>query len=144
MSFTKKLLMIVLLTLNSAYAEQKKTFGNYDIHYSVVNSTFVQANVAKAYGIVRGKNHAFLNISIRKKNADGSSQAQKAIVRGHTTNLIQSQALSFKEISETGAIYYIAQFRFDDADTRTFSIDVQPNPNIPAYTVKFSQKIYSE
>lgn len=141
------LIFIALFTLafsSNSLSEQKKTFADYDVHYSVVNSTFITAQVASAYGITRGKNRAFLNISVRKINTDGSNKEKRAIVTGKTSDMIHSIALDFKEIIEQGAIYYIAEFNFNDKDVRRFDIKIQPDPNIEPYTLTFSQKIYIE
>ncbi|MGK0442604.1 MAG: hypothetical protein ACJA0N_002416 [Pseudohongiellaceae bacterium] len=139
-----KYLIVILSTLFAltGHAEQKQRFADYDVHYSVVNSTFITPEIASAYGITRGKKRAFLNISIRKINTDGSNKEKRAIVSGKTSDMIHSIPLDFKEIIEQGAIYYIAEFKFNDKDVRRFDIKVQPDPNIEAYTLTFSQKIY--
>ena len=145
----KKIKLVIISAIALAFshitlAEQKRTFGDYDVHYSVVNTTFITPDVARAYNITRGKNRAFLNISIRKLNKDGSDKEQRAIISGKTSDMIHSTALSFNEIIEQGAIYYIAEFEFYDKDVRRFDIKVQPDPNIEPYTLTFSQKIYIE
>lgn len=126
----------------AASAEQKKVFGQYDVHYSLINSTFISPEVAKNYGIVRGKKRALLNIAVRKRLADGTTQKKKAIVRGTSTDLIHSAQLEFREFEEKGAIYYLAEVRFTNMEMRSFNIKVQPDPNIAPYTLKFSQTLY--
>ena len=141
-----KLITVIfsLLLACTAQAEQKKRFGDFDVHYAVVNSTFITPEVARAYGITRGKNRAFLNISVRQNFKDGSDKEKRAIVSGKTSDMIHSIPLTFNEIIEQGAIYYIAEFEFYDKDVRRFDIQVQPDPNIAPYTLTFSQKIYIE
>ncbi|WP_339669136.1 DUF4426 domain-containing protein [Dasania marina] len=142
--FRHSLIMILALLAVSAQAEQQQRFGDYEVHYSVVNSTFITPEVAAAYQITRGKKRAFVNISIRKLLKDGTDTAKRALVNGKTSDMIHSIPLNFKEIIEQGAIYYIAEFDFNDKDTRRFDIQVQPDPNIEPYTLTFSQKIYVE
>lgn len=125
-------------------AEQKQTFDQYDIHYSVVNSTFISADIAKTYNIVRGKDRAFINIAVRKQLDDGSNKAQKAIVSGSSSDLMRETPLVFKEINEQKAIYYIAEFKFYDEEIRNFTINVQPDPNHEAYKLKFSKTLYRD
>lgn len=146
-------LLCVLLLSQVSFAEQKKTFSSYgidyDVHYSVVNTSFLSPEVAKAYDIVRGKNRAILNISVRKvrppmEQTDALDDPQRAIVSGKTSDLMRSQALEFKEIIETGAIYHIAEFSYHNEELRRFEVDIQPNPNIAPYTLVFSQKVYYE
>lgn len=137
-------LLLLLLASNLATAEQKKTFANYDVHYIAFNSTVVPPEVAKAYGITRGNNRGVVNISIRRQNSDGSDSPQRAIIKGSSTDLIHRVELEFQEVIEQGAIYYLAEFRYDDKDMRHFDIRVQPNANIAPYRLKFSQTLYND
>ena len=123
-------------------AEHTKVFGDYDVHYNVLNSTFISPEVAQAYGIVRGKNRALINIAIRQRLDKGATKAKRAIVNGSSSDLIHSAALEFDEIVEQEAIYYIAELRFNNKELRTFTINIQPDPNIAPYTLKFSKTLY--
>lgn len=141
-----KILAVALLLIVSSLtaAEQKKTFANYDVHYIAFNSTVVPPEVAKAYGITRGDNRGVVNISIRRQNNDGTDSPQRAIIKGSSTDLIHRRELDFQEVIEQGAIYYLAEFRYDDKDMRHFDIQVQPNANIAPYRLKFSQTLYND
>lgn len=145
-SFMKRrgfILLPVLLLLSSiSIAEQMKAFGNYDVHYSVLNSTFIKPEVAEAYGIIRGKDRALINIAVRERLPKGESKPKRAIVSGSSSDLIHSAKLSFDEIQEQQAIYYIAELRFNNKELRTFTISIQPDPNIAPYTLKFSKTLY--
>ena len=141
--FTRYFLLIALALLTlTVHAEQKKRFANYDVHYSVVNSTFITPKVAAAYNITRGNNRAFVNISVREISADGSNKEKRAVVTGKSSDLIRSASLDFNEIIEKDAIYYFAELKFNDKDLRRFDIQIQPDPNVAPYTLTFSQKIY--
>lgn len=132
---------ILFFAVNSM-AENSKVFGDYDVHYSVLTSTFISPEVAKAYGIVRGKNRALINIAIRQRMDKGATRAKKAIVNGSSSDLIHSAELEFNEIVEQEAIYYIAELRFNNKELRTFTINIQPDPNIAPYTLKFTKTLY--
>ncbi|WP_296061314.1 DUF4426 domain-containing protein [uncultured Amphritea sp.] len=127
----------------SATAEQMVSHGDYMIHYNAFNSSFIQPDVASSYGIQRGKTKGLLNISVLKKQADGSTKPVSAMVSGDVTNLIsQKQTLNFKKIEETGALYYIGDFGFTDDQVLRFNLQVQPDPNQPAYSINFEQRFY--
>ena len=136
-------LLLVLLPFH-LHAEQKKRFGDYDVHYSVLNTTFITPENAKHYGITRSKNRALVNIAIRKNRPDGSSTAQRAIVTGSSSDLIHRTSLEFNEVIEPDAIYYIAQLPFNDKELRSFDIKVQPDANISPYSLKFSKTLYQQ
>jgi hypothetical protein len=48
----------------TAAAEQFKAFGDIEVHYAVVNTLFLQPNVAARYGIVRATDRAIVNVSV--------------------------------------------------------------------------------
>jgi hypothetical protein len=121
--------------------ESSKVVGPYEILYSVVPTTFIAESVASSYQIVRGKDQAMINVSIRKK-AGAGDVAQAAVVTGTYSDLMQSKKLAFKEIREQDAIYYIATFRHEDKDLLRFELKVQIDPQTPIQTITFTRKLY--
>lgn len=137
------LLALGLLVSGMTSAEQKQIFGDYEVHYSAFNSSFLEPDVAKSYGIQRSRYRGVINISVLEKQADGSLKAVRAFVKGNVKNLIQqTNAMNFRAIQETGAVYHISEFKIASEDTFTFTIDIQPNPNKPAFTLSFRQAVY--
>lgn len=126
--------------------EQKQTFGDYEVHYIGLNSTFLNPDTAEAYGIVRSKSLGYLSISILKKQADGSlPTAIDGSISGNLRNLIgQKRNIEFQEIKEANAVYYISTFRFDDEDLYYVTLKVSPSDTSQEFTVKFNQKFYEE
>lgn len=121
--------------------ESSKVVGPYEILYSVMPTTFISEQVAASYQIVRGRDQALINVSVRKKEGAGDV-AQAAVVSGKYSDLMQSRDLQFREIRETGAIYYIAAFRHADKELLRFDLKVQPDPGMPAQTVTFTRRLY--
>ncbi len=142
----KHLILLIFLTVCSlgAFAEHEKTFGDYVVHYSVLNSTFIKPDVAQHYGITRGKDKAVINIAINKQLRRQAPVAHAAKVSGSSSDLIHSVPLEFKEFKEGNAIYYIAQLKFRNKEMRTFTIKIQPEPQIAPYTLKFSKTLYTD
>lgn len=129
-----------LLLSFASNAEQKKTLGNWDVHYMVLTSTFLTPDVARSYGIQRSKYNAVVNVSVLDKN---TAKAQNLLVSGKATNLIgTSKKLEFKEVIEGESIYYIATLSFRDQEQYRFEIDL--NQGNDRQTLKFSQKLYTE
>jgi hypothetical protein len=122
-------------------AQQSETFGPFELHYSVVNTTFLQPEIAASYGITRGKKRAILNLAIRENLADGST-ARAMVLQGRTWDLIQSQSLEFKEIREGESIYYIAEFAFINEEWRFFEVNFRPTGADQTYTFKFKHQLY--
>lgn len=116
--------------------ERKETFGDVTVHYNTFNSTFLQPDIAKAAELIRSKNQGVINVSVLK---DGKPLI--ASVTGTVKDLTsQSVPLNFRQITEQGAIYYIAQYPVTQQETRTFEIKVQNGDKID--TINFNQELF--
>ena len=136
--FTRFVVGALAILAFSANAEQKKTLGNWDVHYMVVGTPFLTPDVAANYGIVRSKFNALINISVLDSK---TGTAQRADVTGVAKNLIgNSKKLTFKKVEEGDAIYYLAVLPFRDQETFRFEIDVRKGSN--QQTLRFQQKMY--
>lgn len=140
---TKLRIILIWLTLlpTLSLAQQTETFGPFDLHYSVVNTTFLDPEIASSYGITRGKKRAILNLALRENLVD-KSEARSMLLQGRTWDLIQSQTLEFKEIREGEAIYYIAEFAFINEEWRFFEVDFRPSGADQTYSFKFKHQLY--
>ncbi len=139
--------MSLLFLSAQGFAAQFETVGDYMIHYNAVNTSLLQPDIARSYKIVRSKNRAFLNISIRKKGAGNAMQ--DSAVNGNVTataaNLSkQLQNIKMREIHDGGAIYYIGVFNISNTETLDFSIDVDPEVSGKSHTIKFRQQFFTE
>ena len=124
-----------------AWAEQKERFGDVEVHYVVIPTTFLTPAVAERYNVVRARDRALVNLSIIDV-ADG--KARSASVTGTATNLLsQAQALNFVESREGDAIYYLAQLTHDNQDLLRFEIHIHPNQR-REQVLKFQQKLHWE
>jgi hypothetical protein len=146
--FTTLFAVLLLgLVSASANAEQKIVFGEYEVHYMGLSSSFLTPEVAKLYDIARSGSLGFLNIAVLQQSKEGQvPDAVDVKLTGTIRNLIgQARALEFRRISEGKAIYYISTFRFDDGDMYNFDLDAVPsNAKQKNFDVKFSQRFYSE
>lgn len=143
MSVIARLICMLLPTLLSAgsHAQQSEMFGPFELHYSVVNTTFLEPDVAATYGITRGEKSAILNLAVREHLQQGS-EARSMLIKGRTWDLIQNQFLEFREIREGPAIYYIAEFKFINEEWRFFEVDFRPQGAGQSYTFKFKHQLY--
>lgn len=139
-----KLLWIPLLTLLTlgAHADNKpyQQFGDLKVFYSSFTSSFILPDIASSYNITRGKDKGLVNISVIKNDKIGGTTA---LVKGTVSNIFaQQQKLTFVEVREGDSVYYLAPFEFDNEDSMTFKIQVQPDPNKPALSLSFQNKFY--
>lgn len=135
-------LITCLLTLClslPAFAERKQTFGDIDVHYSVFNSSFLQPDTAAASGLIRSKTQGVLTVSVLK-----DSTPLTAEVDGSVKNLLgQLTPLTFKQIKEQGAIYYLAQFPIEQREMLTFNLNVK-NSDGSSNSFTFNQEVFPD
>lgn len=132
-------LLLSLLASLPALAERKQSFAEVDVHYSVFNSSFLQPDTASAVGLVRSKTQGVVNVAVLK-----AGTASSAKVSGTVKNLLgQSTALSFKEVKEGKAIYYLAQFPFEQRETLRFTLNVTAADGVP-HSFDFNQEFFPD
>ncbi len=136
-------ILILCLLTSLSFAEQKKVFGKYEVHYIGLTSSELDRNVAKTYGIERSASLGYLSISVLKTGLGPLPVAWNATLTGTVSNLLgQSRELTFTRIQETNALYFHTTFDFYDQDTYRFNIKVKPDGQKREYDLKFSQKFY--
>ncbi|MDT0583208.1 DUF4426 domain-containing protein [Brumicola blandensis] len=127
-----------LLLPSVSHAEQKKTLGQWDVHYIVLDTTFLTPEIAKANQIVRSKYNALVNISVLDKD---TQEAQNLSVTGSARNLLGSKIdLNFKKVVDGKAIYYLAVLSHDHRETFRFEVTVQQGNK--QEVLKFQEELY--
>ena len=114
----------------------------YEIFFSTFNTSFVAPKVAKAYGIVRSKSKALVNISVLKDNDGGKPQPVNAKVTGQSYDLILTKKLDFFEVREQHAIYYLAQFDIEHKIPFYFTVNVIPEGETRPIKVQFKKILW--
>ena len=137
------LALLACLTAAVSHAQQMQRFGEFELHYIVIPTTTLQPDIAARYDISRGKDKALCNISVIDANGNGVS----AVLEGSTQNLLgQRQDLSFREVVDGDAIYYLATIRHANEEVHRINIDarVQASSGVKAAStnLKITQKLY--
>lgn len=129
-------LALPVLAADAARPERKEVFGDVTVHYSAFTSSMLTPEVAARTGLVRSKNQGVLNIVVIK-----ADKPAMAVVSGTVKDLTgRSNPLSFKPITEQGAIYYIAQFKIEQPETVTFDINVETGGI--SHSLSFNQEVF--
>lgn len=129
-------LSVTAMAADAIKGERQETFGDVTVHYNTFNSTYLTPDIAKSAELIRSKNQGVINISVIKEG-----KPQMAQVSGSVKDLTsQTVPLQFKQITEQGAIYYIAQYPVDQQEIRTFDIKVQTGDKIN--TINFNQELF--
>lgn len=115
----------------------------YTVHYSVFNSHFIPADIARAYQLIRGKNHVLVNVVLTQTGKESQTFGLAAKVSGAAKNLMQQrQPLKFQTINEENTTYFLAPLRITNEEVFHFEIQVTPPDNSKPITIKFSKKLY--
>ena len=143
MRLSVPLLILLLLASTQALGQQSERFDQYELHRSVVYTTFLSPEIASEYGIARGDFKAILTLSVRDVSA-GETAGRPMVLSGRTWDLIQGGALDFMEIREGAATYYIAEFEFIDREWRFFEFDFQPEGSEKSFRYKFKTQLWKQ
>ena len=118
-------IVLSLITTTSTLAQQSTRFDQYELHHSIVYTTFLSPQVAAEYGIARGTDKAILTLSVRDVDS-GEIAGRPMTIEGRTWDLITGDDMDIKEIREGQATYYIIPFEFLDREYRFFEFTFQP------------------
>ena len=130
-------LVLACITMD-VKAEQMRNLGDWEVHYVLVPTTFLNKDIAASYQIERGRDRALVNISVLDEN--GSPVV--AEVTGRVTNLLsQTEELEFSEITEGPAVYYLAEVKHTDRDMLRFEVSIFP-PDQTTQVLEFQQRVY--
>lgn len=129
------------VTKNKSYDD-----GKHIIYFNAINSDFITPEIARAYNITRSKNRALINVSIHKKNADGSKTPVSAELNATVSNLTgQLKNVDWRKIEEDQkAIYYIGLIGITNGETLIFDMKVLPEGEQDAIPVKFQQRLFTD
>ena len=131
-------LPLLIALAGPAAAEQKVAIGDFEAHYVVFPSAFLDAKVTALYGIRRSRDLSILNLSV----LDAQGKGARVQVAGQVKNLLgQLSALDFREIREKEAVYYIAEVRHTNREVLRFSIAITP-PETATYNLEFQQEVF--
>ena len=130
--------IIGLLVSFKAAAEQKIQIGEFEIHYTAFPSLLVPADTASLHGLTRAENRLLLNLSVRR-----AGEPVPAGVRGQVVNILnQAQPLTFFEVSEQTAIYYLAEVVNQEKDWLRFTLEIEFSKDHPPYVLEFNRQYY--
>lgn len=139
------LILLALMPTIAVQAQQSEMFGPFELHYSVVNTTFLEPSVAAAYGITRGKERAIVNLSVREHLEAGGEVGRAMQLKGTTWDLLQKmEELEFQEVREGPAIYYIAELKFLNEEYRFFEVHFRPEGAQQTYTFDLKHQMYKD
>lgn len=142
--FSRLLLLAVLLLPMHAFAEQKKEFDGYEVHYAAMLTSDLTAEVARAYDIPRSTKRAFVMIHTRKTLPEGSTSISTSI-EGKVSNMLgQVRKMEWQQVKEEDSIYSLAHFPVTNREWATFTLSVRPDGDSVTLPLQFRQQFYTD
>ena len=126
-----------------AVAQQSTRYEQFELHHSIVYTTFLSPEVAAEYGIARGVDKAILTLSVREADA-GDIAGRPMKIEGRTWDLITGGDMRVKEIREGRATYYIVPFEFLDREYRFFEFTFQPEGATAVFEHKMKVQLWRQ
>jgi hypothetical protein len=126
-------------------AEHSTQAGQYTIHHNAFTADTLSPDVARAYGFQRSKYRGLLNVSVIKEQPGTTGTSTPAAVDVAIVNLTgQKSRIPMREIKDKEAIYYMGEFPVYNRQTINFDIEVKPEGEGKAHSVKMSQEFFTE
>lgn len=135
--------LLVSLGIYSAHAQQSTQYDEFELHHSIVYTTFVAPEVAAEYGITRGADKAMLTLSVRDAAA-GDMAGRPMEISGRSWDLITGGEMDVREIREGRATYYIIPFEFLDREYRFFEFSFRPEGSEKVYEHKMKVQLWRQ
>ena len=126
-----------------AAAQQSTRYEQFELHHSIVYTTFLSPEVAAEYGIARGADKAILTLSVRDADC-GDIAGRPMKIEGRTWDLITGGDMRVKEIREGRATYYIVPFEFLDREYRFFEFTFRPEGAAKAFEHKMKVQLWRQ
>ncbi|OHY81452.1 hypothetical protein BCA33_11160 [Marinobacter sp. AC-23] len=122
-----------------------ESFGDYQVHWSVLPSTFLTAETAKANNLQRSRGIGIVNISIMQENESGVLKPVSGQVEGKVSNDIQQvKFLAFRRIQDGDSVYFIAQYQYSSGELLTFNVTARPTGHSRELPVRFAHTLFSD
>ena len=135
--------LCLLLSASFAHGQQSARFDEFELHYSIVYTTFLTADIAAEFDIPRGKDKAMLTLSVRDADA-GDIEGRPMAISGRTWDLITGGDMKAREVREGRATYYLVPFEFLDREYRFFEFDFTPDGSEKTYSYKFKTQLWRQ
>ena len=119
--------------------ESFQEFGDYTVFYNAIATDEVPAEVAQSIGVVRAKNRALLNVSVRNTAENTPAEADVQVSAENLTG--QLKKMTMRKVEQGDAIYYLGEVSVANRETLIYTISVTPEGSEETFEVRI-QRIY--
>lgn len=128
-------------TTSSASQEAMVRLGEFTLRGSVMQTSLLDAGVARDYGIERSPRRAMLLVNVRR-DGDEAATSNSMRIRATSTDLRdQTHPVEMRELRVGGQLDYVGTVAIDPPDTIRFDIDVARDSGATA-TMRFTREFF--
>jgi len=99
----------------------------FEMRYAVVQSSSLDRDVARRYGIVRSEDRALITVAVSRQRGGSIPVPMEATISGIRRVLAgDSVALDFRAVSGNGAVSYVAETDIPDYGPLLLEIEARP------------------
>jgi hypothetical protein len=144
--FCRVFVLSLLLTAPTLQAQQFERFGDFEVHFNVLNTDQIPVPVAQGYGIKRSSSRALLSVTVLDSRADNGGTPVHVRVAASAVNLTgQRREIPMREINDPDhAVYYIGEIPVHHLETYNFTLEVGVEGEPEPFEVRFRQQFYTE
>lgn len=138
------LLLFASATVLAQAQSNPQRFGDLLVHYNLLNSSYLEPDIAANAGLARGPTHGVLTLLVQRDTKEGKVPVD-ARVSGTVSNLLQqSSPIEFIRIQEDEAIYFVANYTAAQRGVLRFEVNVQAEEGAPVHTLRFQQEFHPD
>lgn len=136
---------LVMIAMAPGASAETTDFGEYRVHHNIFPSSFLQPDIAEKYDLKRSRSIGVINVSIMKKDENGTYRPNRGQVEGQVLNdLQQNRYLGFRRVAEGDVVYYLAQFSYSNGELLTFQITANPQGSDRELPIRVTQTLFDE
>ncbi|MEL6366601.1 MAG: DUF4426 domain-containing protein [Pseudomonadota bacterium] len=119
--------------------ESSAVFGDFTVFFNAISTDEVPPDVAQSIGVVRAKNRALLNVSVRNNVDNTPAEADVQVSAENLTG--QLKKMTMRKVEQGDAIYYLGEVSVANRETLIFNISATPKGSEDTFEVR-TQRVY--
>jgi len=137
------LLALALLGLSTVlFAVEDGTMrdiGDYTVHYNAIPSSALDQSVARRYQLPWSEQRCVVTVAVTE---DASGVMVEAEIMASATRADgRMYRLDMRPITDASGMYYVGVVPLDPPATMDFRLEIQPRPDMPPQTIRFSREL---
>jgi len=141
------LLLLTLLGLSAPLpAVERGTMrdiGDYTVYYNAMPSSALDYSVARRYKLPWSDQRCVVTVAVTEETSGETVQAR--IVASATRQADgRMYKLEMRPITDASGMYYIGEVPLDPPATMEFRLEIQPRPDMPPQTIRFSRDLTTQ